>query len=164
MNALSRPRQLLGLTGWMALMVLVLALGAMASVNAGDFYRQLMQPDWAPPGAVFGPVWTVLYGMMTLSAWLVWRDRGWRRASWALSLFVLQLVPNVLWSWLFFVGHQGGLAFATILLLLGLTLATVVAFYRHHRVAAGLLVPYLLWVGFAACLNLAVWRLNPGLL
>ncbi|TVP52544.1 MAG: tryptophan-rich sensory protein [Halomonadaceae bacterium] len=161
---MSRSLQLLGLTAWIVLLAVVAALGAIASVNAGDFYQQLTQPDWAPPGAVFGPVWTLLYLMMALSAWLVWRQRAWQGARGALTLFVLQLVPNVLWSWLFFAWHQGGLAFANILLLLGLIVATVVAFWQQRPLAALLLVPYLLWVSFAAFLNLAIWQLNPGLL
>lgn len=164
MPPISAFRQFLGLLSWLALLALVAALGAIASVNAGDFYQQLQQPAWAPPGAVFGPVWTTLYLLMAVAAWLVWRRSGWQGAGLALSLFVLQLVPNVLWSWLFFAWHQGGLAFANILLMLGLIVATIVAFWRQQRLAALLLVPYLLWVGFAAVLNVTVWQMNPGVL
>jgi tryptophan-rich sensory protein len=82
----------------------------------------------------------------------------------ALVLFMAQLAANALWSWLFFGWHQGGLAFAEVLLLWGMIIATVVAFWRVSRLAAALLIPYLAWVTFAAALNFTVWKLNPGLL
>lgn len=154
----------LALLGWLALVAVAGGLGAVASAEARDFYASLAQPSWAPPAAVFGPVWTALYLSMAVAAWLVWRERGWARARGALGLFVFQLGLNALWSWLFFAWHRGGLAFADILALLVALVATVVAFARIRRAAAWLLVPYLAWVTFAAALNFAVWRLNPGAL
>jgi len=101
---------------------------------------------------------------MALAAFLVWRERGWRAAAPALLLYLLQLSLNTLWSWLFFGWKQGALAFADILLLLLLICTTLIAFWRIHRFAACLLLPYLVWVSFASVLNYAVWQANPGLL
>ena len=97
-------------------------------------------------------------------AWLVWRKRGWSVARTALVLFIVQLCANALWSWLFFAWQRGALAFAEVLLLLGLVVATVVAFRRISPLAAALLYPYLAWVAFASALTFAVWRLNPAVL
>ncbi len=162
MSSLSGAKQVAGLLGWVLLLFVVAALGAVASVNAGDFYQSLARPDWAPPASWFGPAWTTLYTLMAVAAWLVWRDYGLRNA--ALALFLLQLVPNVLWSWLFFAWQLGALSFANIAVLWGLILATVLAFWRLQRLAALFLLPYLLWVSFAAALNFAVWQMNPQVL
>lgn len=157
-------RQSIGLVGWLLLTLAAAAIGALASANAGAFYGQLTRPSWAPPGWLFGPVWSTLYVLMGISAWLIWRAGGFVRARGALVLFVVQLGANALWSWLFFVWNQGGLAFAEVLLLWVLIVATVVSFRRISTIAAALLVPYLAWVTFASALTFAVWRLNPGLL
>lgn len=100
-------RQAVGLIGWFFITFLAAALGARASISAADFYAGLTLPAWAPPASVFGPVWTVLYALMALAAWLVWRQSGWRVAKTALVLYLLQLALNVLWSWLFFAGNRG---------------------------------------------------------
>ncbi len=160
----SPVNQWLALAGWIALCAATGVLGAIASVRAAEFYATLERPVWAPPAEVFGPVWTLLYMSMSVAAWLVWRERTWARARGALGLFVLQLSFNALWSWLFFGWHRGALAFADILVLLALIIATIVAFARIRRMAAWLLVPYLAWVMFAALLSYSVWRLNPQLL
>ncbi|HUQ09835.1 MAG TPA: TspO/MBR family protein [Steroidobacteraceae bacterium] len=149
---------------WIALSAAAGVVGAIASANASAFYPRLDQPSWAPPSSVFGPVWTLLYLLMAVSAWLVWRERGWARARGALGLFVLQLALNALWSWLFFAWHRGGLAFADIVLLLLALVATLTAFARVRKASAWLLVPYLAWVSFAAALNYSVWQRNPQLL
>ena len=122
------------------------------------------RPEWAPPSSVFGPVWTVLYALMGIAAWLVWRERHTPGSRRALLLFGAQLVLNTLWSWLFFAWHQGGLAFLDIVVLWLLIVLTIVAFWRIRPLAGALLLPYLAWVTYAAALNLAVWRLNPQLL
>jgi tryptophan-rich sensory protein len=160
----TRAQQLAGLAGWLILSFIAAAIGAAASIQAAPFYAQLVRPEWAPPPTVFGPVWTVLYALMGIAAWLVWREGGFRAARSALTLFLVQLAINALWSWLFFGWHRGALAFADILLLAALIVATLVSFWRIRPVAGALLVPYLLWVSFAAALNFAVWRLNPGVL
>lgn len=153
-----------GLFGWVVVSAVPATLGAMASTHAARFYMQLAQPVWAPPAYVFGPVWTVLYAMMAVAAWLVWRRQGFRAARIALDLFLLQLAFNALWSWLFFAWHLGAAAFADIVLLWVLIVATLAAFWRHSKLAGALLIPYLLWVSFALILNYSVWQLNPTLL
>ncbi len=154
----------LGLLASLGLTFAAAAVGATASVRAGAFYGQLIRPAWAPPGWLFGPVWSALYLLMALAAWRIWREQGCRRAAPALALYLAQLLLNALWSWLFFAWHRGGAASLEILLLWALILATVLAFARIQRLAAYLLLPYLAWVTFAALLCLAIWRLNPVLL
>ena len=156
--------QALGFGGWALLTLAAAALGAIASANAGEFYAELARPPWAPPAWLFGPVWTALYALMAVAAWLVWRALGFAGARTALVLFVVQLAANALWSWLFFAWQRGGLAFAEVLVLCGLVLATIVAFHRVSTVAAWLLYPYLAWCAFASALTFAIWRLNPALL
>lgn len=159
------PRnKIAGLAGWLAVAYIAAGIGAVASINAREFYAQLVQPEWAPPGSVFSPVWTTLYTMMGVAAWLVWSREGVRAQRPALVLFLVQLAVNALWSWLFFAWQLGGLAFAEILVLLALIVATCIAFWRVRPLAAYLLLPYLLWVGFASVLNYSVWQLNPQLL
>ena len=157
-------RQALGLLGWLALTFAAAALGALGSQNSPEFYAQLVRPAWAPPASWFGPVWSALYLLMAIAAWLVWRARGLARAQPALVLFVVQLVANVLWSWLFFSLRRGDLAFVEVLVLCCLIVATVVTFQRISTPAAVLLYPYLAWCTFASALTFTVWRLNPGLL
>ena len=101
---------------------------------------------------------------MGIAAWLVWRVGGFRAAKSALILFLVQLAPNALWSWLFFVWHRGAFSFADILLLWALIVATLISFWRIRPLAGALLVPYLLWVSFASALNYSVWQLNPQVL
>lgn len=164
MTQFSPAKQGLGLVGWLLASFVTGGIGSVASINAADFYGQLTQPSWAPPAWLFGPVWSVLFALMGVSAWLVWRKHGFRGARAALRLYAAQLVANALWTWLFFGWRQGGLALAEIALLWLLILATIVAFWRLHRLAALMLVPYLAWVSFAAALNFALWRLNPAAL
>lgn len=164
MNQLPLRKDILGLLAWLALCFIAAAIGSVASIQAGPFYMQLVRPEWAPPPGVFGPVWSVLYAMMAIAAWLVWRVGGFRAARLALALFLIQLAVNTLWSWLFFAWHRGALAFADILLLWALIAATVISFWRVRPLAAALLLPYWLWVSFAAVLNYAVWQLNPQIL
>jgi tryptophan-rich sensory protein len=135
-----------------------------ASVEAKGFYAQLAQPAWAPPASVFGPVWTVLYALMGISAWLVWRQPGAMSSRQVLVLFVVQLAVNALWSWLFFAWHLGAAALAEICLLVVLIVATIRGFWRVRPLAGALLLPYLAWVCFATVLTWALWRGNPGLL
>lgn len=153
-----------GLVLWLAVCFLVAAVGASASLQAGAFYAELVRPDWAPPAAVFGPVWTVLYALMAVAAWLVWERREVRLARIALALFVLQLILNALWSWLFFGWKQGASSFVDVVFLWVLIVATLVLFWRIRLLAGLLLVPYLGWVTFASALNYAIWQLNPSIL
>jgi translocator protein len=157
-------RQVLGLLGWAFLTFVAAGLGAIATADARTFYAGLARPGWAPPGWLFGPVWSVLYALMALSAWLVWRERGFGGARTALVLFLVQLAANAAWSWLFFAWRQGALAFAEVLVLCCLIVATLVSFHRVSRLAAILLYPYLAWSLFASALTFSIWRLNPGVL
>ena len=165
---MSAPRSLrtqaLGLLCWLATTLAAGGVGAFASARAATFYGQLAQPAWAPPAWLFGPVWSVLYLCMGVAAWLVWRDRGFKEARLALGLFIAQLVANALWTWLFFVLHDGALALAEIAALCLLIAATLFNFWRFSRLAALLLVPYLAWVSFASALTFSLWRLNPTVL
>lgn len=154
----------MGLVGWLTLSYAAAAVGAVASVQAQSFYEQLVQPGWAPPAWLFGPVWTVLYAMMGVAAWLVWRAVGLSANRAALGLFAVQLAFNALWTWLFFAWHLGAWALADIAVLGLLIVATIVCFWRVRPLAGALLVPYLLWVCFATGLNYAVWQLNPQIL
>lgn len=160
----STRAQVLGLAGWMALTFVAAAVGAVASMDAQDFYGQLAKPGWAPPASVFGPVWTMLYLLMGGAAWLVWRERPSQSVDGALGLYIVQLAANALWSWLFFGWHQGAIAFGEVLLLFALIAVTALAFWRVRPLAGLLLLPYLAWVGFASALTWAVWQRNPGLL
>lgn len=146
---------------WLLVSLAAGGVGALATRNARDFYQRLTKPAWAPPGWLFGPVWTALYLMMGIAAWLVWRAAGWNGATSALLLFCIQLACNAIWSWVFFAWRRGALAFANILLLLGLIVVTMVAFARIHWLASVLLLPYLAWVTFATFLTRAIWRANP---
>lgn len=157
-------RQSIGLVAWLLLAFTAFAIGAVASVQARSFYAQLAQPAWAPPGWIFGPVWTVLYALMGVAAWFVWRSGGFRANRAALGSFLGQLALNALWSWLFFTWHLGGWALANISALLVALSITLVLFWRARPIAGALLIPYLLWVAFACALNYSVWQMNPQIL
>lgn len=157
---MSATRNLIGLVGWL---VVSFSAGWVGSrFLPGPWYASLAKPSWNPPSWVFAPVWTALYAMMGIAAWLVWRKSRFDGARAALTLFAVQLVLNALWSYLFFGLHRPDLAFVEIVALWLAILAVLVLFWREDRRAGALLVPYLVWVGFAACLNFALWRMNLG--
>jgi benzodiazapine receptor len=156
--------QVFGFVGWLLVIVAAASVGIVTSARAASFYGQLSQPVWAPPAWLFGPMWSVLYLLMTVAAWLVWREHGFSGAGVALGLFLVQLAANALWSWLFFALHRGALSTAEIGLLWVLILATIVAFWPLHQLAALLLVPYLAWVTVASALTLSLWRANRAVL
>jgi len=160
----THTKQIVGLVVWLIVCFVAAAIGGAASIQAGPFYAQLVRPTWAPPSSIFGPVWTILYALMGIAAWLVWRAADSRAVRLPIILFLVQLMLNALWSWLFFRWHQGALAFADILLLAVSIVATLIAFWRISRLAGALLIPYLLWVIFASGLNYSVWQRNPQLL
>ena len=157
-------RQIAGLVVALAVPTIAAAIGGLASVDAPAFYAQLDRPAWAPPAWLFGPAWGVLYTLMAVAAWLLWRAVGWQRARGALAVYLAQLLANALWSWLFFAWRQGAGAFAGAVVLWLLVAATVFAFRRVHRPAGLLLWPYLAWVSYATALTWSVWQRNPGLL
>jgi len=161
---LKTKQQVIGLIAWLLLCFGASAIGAFASIQARSFYVELTQPAWAPPGWLFGPVWTVLYGMMAVAAWLVWRRGGFKANQVALVIFLVQLVLNALWSWVFFAWQMGAASLFNIVMLWGLILAAIWAFKPSSSWAAWLMVPYLLWVSFATVLNYTMWQLNPQIL
>ena len=124
------------------------------------WYARLLKPSWTPPSWVFGPVWSALYLMMAIAAWLVWRGHGFKAAMVPLALFAAQLLFNVLWSILFFGMHRVGLALADILLLWAAILTTLFSFWRVSPWAGALMLPYLLWVSYATALNYSIWMSN----
>ncbi len=142
--------QVVGLTG---------ALATAGGVR--DWYPALAKPGFTPPGWVFGPAWTLLYLLMGIALWLVWREAGRsENVRPALLAFAVQLALNALWSFVFFGLRMPGAALVEIILLLGAIVFTIVQFRKVSRLAALLLVPYLLWVSFAAVLNASIWLLN----
>ncbi|MDP9845959.1 TspO/MBR family protein [Streptosporangium lutulentum] len=152
-----QPKRWAGLPVFAVALALVAGVGSLAAIDAGGEYLSLERPSWAPPQWLFGPAWTVLYVMIAISGWLAWSARGWTPA---LGVYAAQLVLNAAWTPLFFGAGLYGLAVAEIVVLWLAIVVTIVMFRRINRLAAWLLVPYLLWVTYAASLNVAIWRLN----
>ncbi len=154
------PHAQLALAGFIALCFLVAGLGGlMTSAGLRDFYPALLKPEWTPPDAIFGPVWTALYLAMAVAAWRVWRSPA-RTSATPLWLFGAQLALNLAWSGIFFSLHRLELAGIEILLLWVLILATMISFFPIDRIAAYLFVPYLVWVSYATTLTWAIWEMN----
>ncbi|MFO0849432.1 MAG: TspO/MBR family protein [Gemmataceae bacterium] len=158
-GAMRGGRSYLALAGWVAVS---LAAGAIGAVVSGPdvWYEALDKPAWTPPNGLFGPVWTVLYVLMGVAAWLVWERRHTVSVGRPLTLFAAQLGLNAAWSWLFFGFHRPDLAFAEIVVLWAAIAATAAAFGRVWPAAGGLLLPYLGWVTFATALNGSIWLRN----
>jgi len=152
----SASQAILGLLGFLVVTFVAASFGAL--FMPGEWYAALTKPAWTPPNWVFGPVWTVLYVLIAVSAWLVWRAQP--RLSSALGLWLGQLGLNGVWSWLFFGLQRPGLAAIDIVVLLVAIGATAYMFARVSRPAALLLLPYACWVGYATTLNIAIWHLN----
>jgi translocator protein len=155
---------------WLVLILfLFICLGAATLASAltargvREWYPNLRKPPGTPPGSVFAPVWSVLYILMAISAWMVWRDYGWRGGGSALVLFFGQLALNIAWSGIFFGARLPGVAFAEIVILWLAILFTIVVFQWLTPLAAMLLVPYLLWVTYAGYLNFGICLLNRRL-
>ncbi len=153
---------------WLALLgfiILCLAVGGLGiwatSQSVVEWYPTLNKPSWNPPSWIFGPVWTTLYVLMGVAAWLVWRqDTRFSGVRAALILFAVQLALNSLWSFLFFKFHNPGLALVDIIALLITLALTTWAFFNHSKPAGLLMLPYLAWVTFATFLNFTIWQLN----
>lgn len=165
LRQLPHERPWLALTAAVVLVEVVGASGAVFTVQVGTWYESLARPALAPPNWVFGPVWTALFALLGVALWLVWRragdgERTPRAVRVALVPFVVQFALNLAWSAVFFGSRSVGLGLAVIALLWVAIVATVWAFDRVDRRAAALLVPYLLWVSFAASLNYGFWVLN----
>jgi tryptophan-rich sensory protein len=149
----------LALVAWLALSFCAASMGGF--FHPGEWYAQFQKPAWNPPSWVFAPVWSALYIMMAISAWLIWKRGGFAGQRVALSLFLLQLVFNALWSPLFFGLRNPVLGLVDIAMLWLALLFTTVAFWKVHPLAGALLAPYVAWVTFAGVLNFTLWRLNP---
>jgi translocator protein len=161
---ITKSKQVVGLIVWLLITFIAAGIGTIASSNAGIFYQQLIRPEWAPPAWLFAPVWTILYLLMGIAAWLVWRVQGFRAARISLSLYIIQLAVNAFWTWLFFIWRQGQISFIEIIILWILILCTLIAFWRVRMINGILLIPYLAWVSFASVLTYVTWKLNPLIL
>jgi translocator protein len=142
---------------FLAAVAVVAWVGSLAATASRSTYRELDLPSFAPPGWLFGPVWTVLYVCIGVAGWLVWRQRGWDRV---LTLWVVQLLLNLVWTPLFFAAGRYGWAMADIVVLAAAIALLIGWSWRSSRAAALLLAPYLAWVCFAATLNGAIIALN----
>ena len=149
--------------GWFGLvvfLVLVAAAALLGGLSTPDaWFSALQKPSFNPPGWVFGPAWTLLYILMAIAAWRVYRVDGF---GLAIGLWLVQLVVNAAWSPLFFGMHRADLALLNIIVLDILVIATIAVFLRKDRIAAWLMLPYLGWIAFATTLNAAIWQLNPA--
>jgi tryptophan-rich sensory protein len=153
-------------TQWIMLIVFLavcLGVGGLGAIptakSVRDWYPTLRKPPGTPPSWVFGPVWTTLYVLMAISAWLVWKQYG-LGARAALLIFCAQLALNLAWSGIFFGARQNGFALVEIAILWLAILFAIFIFYPLSSVSAYLLMPYLLWVTYASYLNGGIWLLN----
>jgi len=155
---MSNQRSVLG-----AIVAIVITFGAAfvgSRFPVDEWYTALAKPSWNPPNWLFGPVWSILYLLIAISVWLVWRKEGLRAAILPLIVFLLQLVLNAAWSWLFFGLHELGYAFVEIVVLWVAIVVNTILFWRINPISGILLLPYLAWVTFASVLNYTIWRLN----
>ncbi|MBX2854317.1 MAG: tryptophan-rich sensory protein [Rhodobacteraceae bacterium] len=144
--------------------IFVCFLAAMggALFRPGAWYETLERPSWRPPNWLFGPAWAVLYAMIAVSGWLVWREVGLTGGALAFAVYAAQLILNFFWSAVFFGLRRIGWALVEMAALWLAILANILVFWPISPAAGAMLIPYLLWVSFAFTLNLAIWRLNPG--
>lgn len=149
---------------WFALTFAGAGLGGWASAQAPEVYAALVQPGWAPPASVFGPVWSLLYLLMAVAAWQVWRYRRTVPGATGLALYAVALIPNALWSWFFFSQRLGGWALVDLVFLWVLIGLTVRSFWRVRPLFGALLLPLWAWVSFAGVLNAVLWLNNPSVL
>jgi len=160
-NVLHAPRtpatRWRGLAGFAVAVTAAALIGVLGVTGTTDEYQNLNQPSWAPPSWLFGPVWTVLYAMIAVAGWLVWRQTGWTSA---LTVYAVQLALNAAWTPIFFGFGRYALALVDIVLMWLLIGATVLLFRPVSRLASALLLPYWAWVTFATALNAAIWKLN----
>lgn len=147
-----------GLSVWIIVCSLAGVFGA--QFEPGTWYELLQKPAWTPPNWLFPIVWPVLYVMMGISAWLVWKMESVSLTDYEFNWFFLQLVLNAIWSWLFFGKHYIAAGLAEIFLLWIAIAFTLLLFWKKNRAAGLLLIPYLLWISFASALNFAIWQLN----
>ena len=137
-------------------------IGSIFTISSvSSWYLTLIKPSLNPPSAIFGPVWTTLYALMGIAAFLILRKGLARKdVKVALGIFLIQLVLNMFWSIIFFGLHSPGIALVEIIFLWSTILVTIIVFNKISKVAAYLLLPYILWVSFAIYLNYSIWLLN----
>ena len=135
--------------------------GLIANTNMNPWFDTLSKPSWNPPAYLFAPVWTILYFLMGISLWLLWKNKSTLQSkNNAINLFAIQLFLNFWWSIIFFKFHSPLFALVNIILLLILIFFTIVSFSKISKLASWLLVPYIAWVSFATILNYSIWALN----
>lgn len=150
--------KIIGFVVWILICFLPAIIGS--QFGPGDWYQTLAKPEWNPPNWIFGPVWTLLYILMGISVWIIWKNYGLKTAAIPIGFFVAQLVLNSLWSWFFFGLENVGLAFVDIIALWTFILITLIMFWKLNTWSGVLLIPYLAWVSFATVLNYNIWQMN----
>ncbi len=159
---INKPYQFCKLAIAIIICELVGIVSALFSKVVGNvWFASIVKPSWNPPGYLFGPVWTTLYLLMGISIWIIWiSNNNQLQKQKAFSIFIVQLLFNFCWSIIFFRYHQIDVALFDIVILLISIIITMVSFYKINKLAAWLLLPYLLWVSFASFLNYTIWSLN----
>lgn len=155
---MNTSKKIAGLFGWIILSSLAGIFGA--QFKPGQWYQMLQKPSWTPPDAIFPIIWPVLYVLMGVAAWQIWKRESSRLTQSAFIWFYVQLILNALWSWLFFGKHMIGAALIEIILLWIAVGVVVILFFKKNQTAGLLLIPYLLWISFALALNGSIWQLN----
>lgn len=151
-------KKITGLIGWITISSMAGIFGA--QFEPGQWYQLLQKPVWTPPDWIFPVVWPVLYILMGIAAWLVWKMESTSLTQSPFIAFYVQLILNALWSWLFFGMHTIGLALFEIALLWVAVCSTVILFWKKNQAAGLLLIPYVLWISFAFALTASIWQLN----
>jgi len=146
------------LIGWIFISFLPAFVGGF--FKPGSWYLEIVKPEWTPPSWIFGPVWFFLYFCMGVAAFLIWESKKNKKIKLPMTIFVLQLILNALWSWIFFGMNNLLYSIIEIIILLSMIVLTIILFYRINKKAGMILIPYLLWVGFATILNYNIWLLN----
>lgn len=158
-----KPNSIIRFVAAIAAVFLVSGAASFAMTSSGvwDWYNQLNKPSFMPPSWLFGPVWTLLYILMAIAVFLVW-ERGFqnKKVRTAMGLFVMQLILNGLWTWIFFGAQQIFIAFIEIMILWLAIAVTILSFRKISFPAAILMLPYIVWISFAAVLNASIWLLN----
>jgi benzodiazapine receptor len=144
---------------------ITLSIGAIGSYftlhSVNTWYRTIAKPSFNPPDSVFGPVWTTLYVLIGISAYLIWQKRAMiEHFPRTVAIYFLQLILNLMWSFIFFYAHQIGVALAEIVFLLIFAVVNALIFYKIDKTAGLLFIPYILWISFATFLTYSIFRLN----
>jgi tryptophan-rich sensory protein len=155
---MGNKKKIVGLIIWIFICSLAGIFGA--QFEPGSWYELLQKPAWTPPNWVFPVVWPILYVMMGISAWMLWKMEEVSLTDTEFTWFFMQLILNALWSWIFFGMELIATGLAEIFLLWVALIFTLFLFWHRNRTAGLLLVPYLLWVSYASALNFAIWQLN----